>query len=669
MGRRINRSDLGVTRGFGTRVRLGLFTGAAVMLRAATGASLAGKSHAMKLCAGLLIACTSLAMSIAGCLPVLAATRHVVLLFDERVELPGLSLLDAELVNTLRSNSTEPIEIYREMMDLSRFGSDAYKALLRDFFRTKYADKKIDVAVAVMAPAFDFLSAYGELIFPGTPIVFCGLDRRQLGTRSLPSNVYGVLVEREFAPTVELALHIHPTTKRFVVVAGTSEFDKGLLAQAQDQFRSYDNRVSISYLSELPLDQLLVRVSQLRPGDIVLFLTLFQDGTGQPFIPHEVVERVSSAASVPVYGFLDQYLGRGIVGGSLYSFTALGSDTAGMVLRLLTGAAPSQNLSENFSNKIIFDWRQMVRWGISESRLPQNSEIYFREKAVWEQYLWQIIFVSAIVLAQAGLIVILLHEHRRRRLAEVQARQRMAELAHINRFSTAGELTASISHEINQPLGAILTNAETARTILQSPYPDLDELNDIVDDILQDDRRASEVIRRMRSLLRKAPFEPKNMDFNDLVRETISFLSALAVARKVELASLIEPAPLPIVADRIQLQQVILNLVVNAIDAMSGTPRENRIVSLRTSRVENFAELSISDRGPGIPAERLKDVFEPFFTTKAEGMGMGLSIARTIVEAHNGQVSALNAPEAGAVFRVILPIARHAAAPAQRALG
>ena len=340
-----------------------------------------------------------------------------------------------------------------------------------------------------------------------------------------------------------------------------------------------------------------------------------------------------------------------------------------MVLRLLTGAAPSQHVSENFDNKIIFDWRQMVRWGIGESRLPPNSEVFYREKAVWEQYWWQFVFVSAIVLVQAGLISILLHEHRRRRHAEVQARQRMAELAHINRFSTAGELTASISHEINQPLGAILTNAETARAILKSPYPDLAELNDIVDDILQDDRRASEVIRRMRGLLRKAPFEPKNIDLNDLVRETIEFLSALAVARKVELASLITPDALPVVGDRIQLQQVILNLVVNAIDAMSGTSGENRIVSLRTSRVDNFAELSISDRGPGIPAEKLKDVFEPFFTTKAEGMGMGLSIARTLVEAHNGQISAVNEPGAGAVFRVRLPIARHAAARAQRALG
>ena len=143
-----------------------------------------------------LIACTSMLMPIAGCLPASAATRHIVLLFDERVELPGLSLLEAEFVRTLRSNSTEPVEVYREAMDLSRFSSDSYKALLQDFLRAKYADKKIDVVVAIMAPALDFLMMYSDLIFPGTPIVFCGLDRGQLGARSLTPNTYGVLIKR-----------------------------------------------------------------------------------------------------------------------------------------------------------------------------------------------------------------------------------------------------------------------------------------------------------------------------------------------------------------------------------------------------------------------------------------------------------------------------------------
>jgi len=261
---------------------------------------------------------------------------------------------------------------------------------------------------------------------------------------------------------------------------------------------------------------------------------------------------------------------------------------------------------------------------------------------------------------QAGRISALLRERRRRRLAEVQARQRMAELARVNRFSTAGELTATIAHEINQPLGSILTNAETAQAILKSPNPDIAELDEIVSDIVRDDRRASEVIRRMRSLLTKAPFDLKRLDLNDVARETVEFLSTLAVARKVELTSLMTQNTLPILGDRIQLQQVILNLVVNGIDAMKDTPGENRIISVRTSRVDKFATLSVSDRGSGIAEDKLKEIFEPFFTSKADGMGMGLSIARTIIEAHNGMISAKNRDHGGASFQIRLPLVRNA---------
>ncbi len=243
---------------------------------------------------------------------------------------------------------------------------------------------------------------------------------------------------------------------------------------------------------------------------------------------------------------------------------------------------------------------------------------------------------------------------------ELQAAQ--AELAHVARLTTMGELAASIAHEINQPLGAILTNAETADAILKSQSPDIAalpaivELKDIVNDILHDDRRASEVIRRIRSLVIKAPFELKNLDLNDLVRDTVELLTSVAGARKVELVSRIAQDVLPILGDRIQLQQVILNLVVNGIDAMKDTPSENRIVSIRTSRVENFAELSVSDRGSGIPKDKLKTVFEPFYTNKAGGMGMGLSIARTIIEAHQGLIRAENRDHGGASFRIRLPL-------------
>jgi len=306
-----------------------------------------------------------------------------------------------------------------------------------------------------------------------------------------------------------------------------------------------------------------------------------------------------------------------------------------------------------------YDWRQLQRWNISESRLPPGSEILFREPTIWDRYSWQIASIVAVLLIQAGFISVLLKEHRRRRFAEVQSRQRMTELAHVNRFATAGELTASIAHEINQPLGSILTNAETAEEILKSSSPDIAELREIVSDILYDDRRATEVIQRMRSLLKKAPFEPKQFDLNEVVQETIRFFSALAIGRKFELVSVITPDALPIFGDRIQLQQVILNLVMNGVEAMRDTPSENRIISIRTTRVENFAELSVSDHGPGIPRDKLNEVFEPFFTSKAEGMGMGLSIARTIIEAHHGAISARNPVHGGAAFRIKLPISNN----------
>jgi C4-dicarboxylate-specific signal transduction histidine kinase len=218
-----------------------------------------------------------------------------------------------------------------------------------------------------------------------------------------------------------------------------------------------------------------------------------------------------------------------------------------------------------------------------------------------------------------------------------------------------GELTASIAHEINQPLGAIRTNAETMELMLKSSSPDIDEIREIVADIRQDENRATEVIRRLRSLLRKAPFELTDIDLNEVVRETIAI--ALAVGRPAELRSL-TAVPLPIRGDRIQLQQVILNLMMNAMDAMSNLPSAERRLKVATARDSNFAEISVSDAGPGVPPDNLKQIFEPFFTTKTEGTGLGLSIARTIVEAHNGQIFAENQLGGGAIFRIQLPLSQ-----------
>jgi signal transduction histidine kinase len=251
-----------------------------------------------------------------------------------------------------------------------------------------------------------------------------------------------------------------------------------------------------------------------------------------------------------------------------------------------------------------------------------------------------------------------LFEHRRRLHFEVEAARSSAKLLHFNRYSTAGELTASIAHELNQPLGAILTNAETLQLMLKSPAPDLNEIGEIVDDIRRDDRRASDVILRLRNMLKKAPPKVTDVDLNDIVRNTVLILSLFATARKFDLKTVIFSEPLPIKGDEVQIQQVLVNLIVNGADAMSDVARTERTVTVSTARDDNFADVSVCDAGPGIGHDKLKEVFEPFFSTKPQGMGMGLSIARTIVEAHGGQIVAENQASGGAVFRVTLPLAK-----------
>jgi len=307
---------------------------------------------------------------------------------------------------------------------------------------------------------------------------------------------------------------------------------------------------------------------------------------------------------------------------------------------------------------ILYDWRELKRWHIRQSELPPGSTVLFRELTAWERYRWQILIIATVLVLEAALIVRLLHDRRRRRRAEIDAHQRMAELAELNRRSTVGELSASIAHELTQPLSAISHNAEAAALILRAQAPDLSELTDIVAGITRDQRCATEVIKRLRNLVDKNPSEIREIDLNEAVREVFEFLSATAAARHINLSTSLAAQALQVSGDRMQLQQVILNLVINGIDSIEGSENGERKIIGRTALVDTAsAEVTIEDSGPGIPPDKAEQIFEPFFTSKAGGMGMGLSIARTIVESHRGRIWAENRSGGGAIFRFRVPLA------------
>jgi C4-dicarboxylate-specific signal transduction histidine kinase len=230
-------------------------------------------------------------------------------------------------------------------------------------------------------------------------------------------------------------------------------------------------------------------------------------------------------------------------------------------------------------------------------------------------------------------------------------------LARASRLALAGELTGAIAHEINQPLGAILSNADAGDLLLNSGMDRREELRAVLADIRRDDLRASEVIQRLRDLLGKHVVERKELDLNEVVSDLESIMRAEARRRGVVLEIRRGPAGLAIVGDRVQIQQVLINLVLNAMDAVAEEPEVRRTVVVSVAKGATGAVLAVRDRGRGIAPEHRTRLFEPLFSTKRNGMGLGLSITRSIVEAHGGRIWAESAPDDGTLFQVELPLA------------
>jgi C4-dicarboxylate-specific signal transduction histidine kinase len=258
-----------------------------------------------------------------------------------------------------------------------------------------------------------------------------------------------------------------------------------------------------------------------------------------------------------------------------------------------------------------------------------------------------------------GGAVIMLTDLTARKRAELEAQQHRAEAAHAARAATLGELAAGLAHELNQPLAAIMTNVQASRRLLTSEQPPMALIGEILDDIASDDVRAVEIIRRMRALLVKGQMDVQPLDLNELVGDVLRLVASDAILRRVRVHRRIEPDLPGLNGDRVQLQQVILNLVVNGLEAMSEIPVSRRHLSIETDLLDDgLVALTVRDHGPGIAPELLGKIYEPFFSTKPDGLGMGLSICRSIAEAHGGRLRAANHPSGGAVFEFALPVAK-----------
>jgi signal transduction histidine kinase len=405
----------------------------------------------------LLIALLSAPAAVAQDLP----TRRVLLLYSHEPEMDSYEPLDRGLRAALEADKAFVLEFFTEHLDLLRFSPRQQGDALLAYLQSKYKGHPIDLIIVVSPPAFEFISAHGDRLFPGVPIVFTSINLTRMANVKLKPNVTGITIRREFGDTIDLALRLQPETREIVIPVGSSAMEKTWAEEARAVLRPYEGRVTLTYLAGLAMEDMLVRMRGLPRHAVVLFTPLFyMDAAGQYFLHGKALELMSSASSVPIYGTNDTFLGAGIIGGAVSDLSAVGAAAGRMGGRILAGATPAQVPVETLNpSSLMFDARQLARFGIAKSALPPGSIVLFEQPTAWSQYKEYLIGFGVLVALQFALISLLIVRTRRLKESEV----RLNGLSRHLQFLTRGLLLAReeertrIAREIHDVLGQALT--------------------------------------------------------------------------------------------------------------------------------------------------------------------------------------------------------------------
>lgn len=686
----------------------------------------------------------------------------------------------------LRRQSPWPLDIIEYSLVTARFGDEDPEAPFVDYLSAVFAKHPLDLIVSIGAPAAGFVQRHRQQLFATTPMMLMAVDQRRVQYSTLTAYDSVVPVRIHYLSALENILHVLPDTKNVIVVIGTSPIEKFWKEAIGEEAEPLANRIKLSWTDELSFEELLKKARTLPPHTAIFWELMIVDAAGVVHEGDTPLKKLHAVANAPIFSYDESFFGSGIVGGPLLLVADSSRQAAAVAIRILGGEKPSEirTTPVQFASPV-FDWREMQRWGINSSRLPQGATIRFRPPSFWDQYKFYAIGAIAVITLQLLLIGgLIVQSFRRRRVearlresesrfrtmadaapvmiwtsgpdkastwcnqrlldfighegeqasdfrwrqnihpndfdgairiyessfddrrsfakefrikrydgayrwvldcglplygarneflgyigswiditerrdAELERQRHREELAHVSRVQMMGEFTVSVAHELKQPLGAILSNAGAAELFLSAEPPAIHEVRKALTDIGNDTLRSTEIIQNMRHFLEKHEIVRKPIDVNYVVDEIVRLMSAEAAARKVGMA--FEPdGNLPKVpGDRVHLQQVVMNLVLNSFEAMGCVSEDARRLRIQTGTNHNgTVVISVCDSGPGIPEDRLTKLFEPFFTTKEEGLGMGLSISRTIVEAHQGRIWAENNPGSGATFHIELPAAQ-----------
>ncbi|QBE61936.1 ATP-binding protein [Pseudoduganella lutea] len=522
----------------------------------------------------------------------------------------------------------------------------------------KYAGQAYAAVVPLTADQLPVALALRDRLWPAATVVAPDLDRAMLAGLASAPRVTGLLKHDPVARNLELMFALAPATRHIAIVSAGLDRDP-IRRNWRAALEPWLRRATLIDLGGLAPEELARRLRDLPPATALYFAAPNTGHSSAVMTPYDALRGLAPQTRMPIFIDAATLLGTGAVGGWVHSPAAFARDIASQLNRLLAGVSPGRiGFEPHSAPRLQFDWRALQRAGLAGAPLPPGSELLFRPPGLWEAYRGTVLATALVLAIQSALIGALLLERRRRKSAEQRARQHLGELARLDRMGAVGALSAALAHEINQPLGAILSNAETAEVLLELPAPPYHELREIVAAIRDDNARAAAVLVRLRAWIADAAGQQQRLALNPLLRDVARILRVEVRMRGTELRLQLGDTVPDVVADGVQIQQVAVNLVLNALDALQQVAPAQRRVTIRSTRnAAGGADVCVIDSGPGLSGVAAERLFEPFFSTKPDGLGVGLSISRSILERHGGTLQAEQPAGAGALFRFSLPCA------------
>ncbi len=577
---------------------------------------------------------------------------RVAILMAADPALPAMQQHDRALRAALQAAAPNGVTFFTDSIDTYRFDYRRFATQFIELQRRKYQGQQIDLIIGVGDRAIEAVRDQRDVVWPGTPVVLAALDEQALEGAQIPNDMVAVRWSLDIEGTLSLIESLQPDARRLIVVGGSTDFDRALSERVVNRARA---RWQTESWNTLPISELRERLSRLDTSTAVFYTTISRSVNGESMFPGVVLAELTAASKAPIYGLYDSYFGRGLTAGSVIDIERSGREAAQAAISILSGTAGAPRTRTQALTRCSADYRQLRQFELPLSALPPDCDLRNPPRNLWTEYRQTVLVAGTVLLLQAVTIGALLLQRRWRRRAEADAGQRGIELARAMRFAAMGELTASIAHEINQPLGAILANADAAELMLRNGTASTEALGQILADIQRQDLRATEVIRRLRNLLEKHEVAQSPMALHTALRDALSLIEPEARRRDIDLDVSLEAADDRILGDPVQLQQVAVNLVLNAMDAIDQAAPPIRHLGVRTRDRADSIEIEISDTGVGIDPAQRDAIFESFYTTKPHGMGLGLPIVRAIVGAHLGSVQLAPADTGGTVATVSLP--------------